>query len=126
MAYKILVIDDENTLRHFLRLHLQEHGYQVTEAPDGQTAFELIEGNTFDVALIDLHLTDMDGLDIMRHLRREAPETSVIILTAYASVGSAVEALRQGAHDYLTKPCDTAELLASVADGIARQTASPT
>jgi DNA-binding response OmpR family regulator len=126
VAYKILVIDDENTLRHFLRLHLQEHGYQVTEAPDGQTAFELIEGNTFDVALIDLHLTDMDGLDIMRHLRREAPETSVIILTAYASVGSAVEALRQGAHDYVTKPFDTAELLASVADSIARQTASPT
>jgi DNA-binding response OmpR family regulator len=126
VPYNILVIDDEDTLRHFLRLHLQEHGYQVTEAPDGQTAFKLIEGNTFDVALIDLHLTDMDGLDIMRHLRREAPETSVIILTAYASVGSAVEALRQGAHDYVTKPFDTAELLASVADSIARQTASPT
>jgi DNA-binding response OmpR family regulator len=120
------VIDDEKTLRHFLRLTLQEHSYEVTEAPDGETALDLIERTRFDLALLDLHLTDMDGLDILRHLRHVAPETGVIIVTAYASVDSAVEALRQGAHDYLTKPFDTAELLASVADGIARRGASPT
>lgn len=125
MSHKILVIDDENTLRHFLRLHLQERGYHVTEAPDGKTAIQLIDREHFEVALVDLHLTDMDGLDIMRHLRQKSPQTSVIILTAYASVDSAVEALRQGAHDYLTKPFETTELLASVADGIARQTATP-
>lgn len=125
MSHKILVIDDEDTLRHFLRLHLQERGYHVTEAPDGDTAIRLIDREQFEVALVDLHLTDMDGLDIMRHLRQKSPQTSVIILTAYASVDSAVEALRQGAHDYLTKPFETAELLASVADGIARQTATP-
>ena len=126
MTYKILVVDDENTLRHFLRLHLQEQGYQVTEAADGNTAMKLIDENDFDVALVDLHLTDMHGLDIMRYLRQVAPKTSVIILTAYASVDSAIEALRQEAHDYLTKPFDTAELLASVADGIARQSVTPT
>ncbi len=125
MSHKILVIDDEDTLRHFLRLHLQERGYHVAEAPDGDTAIRLIDREQFEVALVDLHLTDMDGLDIMRHLRQKSPQTSVIILTAYASVDSAVEALRQGAHDYLTKPFETAELLASVADGIARQTATP-
>jgi DNA-binding response OmpR family regulator len=122
---KVLVIDDEDTLRYFLRLNLQEHGYRVTEAADGQTAIHLIDQEQFDVALVDLQLTDMDGLDIMRYLRRVAPRTSVIILTGYATVDSAVEALRQGAHDYLTKPCDTAELLSSVADGIARQSAGP-
>jgi len=126
VTHKILVVDDENTLRHFLRLHLQEQGYHVTEAADGNTAMRLIDKNKFDVALVDLHLTDMDGLDIMRHLRQVAPKTSVIILTAYASVDSAIEALRQEAHDYLTKPFDTSELLASVADGIARQSATPT
>jgi DNA-binding response OmpR family regulator len=120
---KVLVVDDEKTLRHFLRLNLQEQGYQVIDAADGQTAMKLIEKDNFDVALIDLHLTDMDGLDIMRYLRKVAPHTSVIILTGYATVDSAVEALRQGAHDYLTKPCNTADLLASVADGIARQSA---
>ncbi len=125
MTHKILVIDDEKTLRHFLRLNLQEQGYHVTEAADGKTAMKLIAGESFDVALVDLHLTDMDGLDIMRHLRKTAPQTNVIILTGYATVNSAVEALRQGAHDYLTKPCNTTDLLASVADGIARQSAKP-
>ncbi len=125
MTHKVLIIDDERTLRHFLRLNLQEQGYQVTEAGNGKTAMKLIDRERFEVALVDLHLTDMDGLDIMRYLRKVAPRTSVIILTGYATVDSAVEALRQGAHDYLTKPCNTSELLASVADGIARQSAEP-
>jgi DNA-binding response OmpR family regulator len=119
------VIDDEETLRYFLRLHLQEQGYQVTEAADGKTALNLIDKNSFDVALVDLRLTDMNGLDIVRHLRQVAPRTSAIILTAHATLDSAIEALRQGAFDYLTKPFDTTELLASVADGIARQSAQP-
>lgn len=123
MTGRVLVVDDEKTLRHFLRLNLQEQGYEVTEAADGQTALALIEQQRFDVALVDLRLTDMDGLDIVRRLRQLAPTTSVIILTAYATLDSAVEALRQGAHDYLTKPFDTSELLTSVADGLARQSA---
>lgn len=121
---RVLIVDDEDTLRYFLRLNLQEHHYHVIEASNGKTALSLIAENDFDVALVDLHLTDMDGLDIMRYLRRVSPETSVIILTGYASVDSAVEALRQGAHDYLIKPSNTAELLASVADGIARRSIS--
>jgi DNA-binding response OmpR family regulator len=67
----------------------------------------------------------MHGLDIVRQLRQVSPATSVIILTAYASLDSAIEALRQGAHDYLPKPFNPTELLASVADGIARQSALP-
>jgi DNA-binding response OmpR family regulator len=121
VGHQILVIDDEKTLRYFLRLHLQEQGYQVTEASDGKTALKLISKNDFDVALVDLRLTDMHGLDIVRHLRQVAPKTSVIILTAHASLDSAIEALRQGANDYLTKPFDTTELMASVADSIARR-----
>jgi DNA-binding response OmpR family regulator len=123
MTGRVLVVDDEKTLRHFLRLNLQEQGYEVAEAADGQTALNFIEQERFDVALVDLRLTDMDGLDIVRRLRQLTPTTSVIILTAYATLDSAIEALRQGAHDYLTKPFDTSELLASVADGLARQSA---
>jgi two-component system response regulator MtrA len=124
VTHRILIVDDEVTLRYFLRLNLEHHGYQVTEAADGKTALKLIEHNSFHVALIDLQLTDMNGLDIMRYLRKSAPTTSVIILTGYATVNSAIEALRHGAHDYLTKPYKTEELLSSVADGIARQSAA--
>jgi len=122
---QVLVVDDENTLRHFLGLNLKNQGYQVGEAADGKTAMRLIDQQHFDVALVDLRLTDMDGLDIVRYLRQVAPQTGVIILTAYATFDSAIEALRQGAHDYLTKPFKTDELLASVADSIARQSAEP-
>lgn len=125
MTHKILVVDDEQTLRYFLRLNLQEQGYNVSEAADGTTALQLIEHNQFDIALLDLRLTDMSGLDILRHLRQHAPQTNVIILTAHATLDSAIEALRQGAHDYLLKPFNTSDLLTSVADALARQ-AEPT
>lgn len=123
MSHQILIVDDEKTFRYFLSLHLQEQGYQVTEAADGESAVRLINTRSFDVALVDLRLTDMDGLEVMRHLRQASPETSVIILTGYATLDSAIEALRQGAHDYVTKPFETEELLTSVADGIARKSA---
>jgi DNA-binding response OmpR family regulator len=121
MTHHILIVDDEKTLRYFLRRKLEDQGYRVTEAADGHLAMELIELNYFDVALVDLRLTDMNGLEIVRRLRQVCPKTSIIILTAYATVDSAIEALRQGAHDYVTKPFNTSDLLASVADGIARQ-----
>lgn len=126
MSHQILIVDDEKTFRYFLSLHLQAHEYHVTEAADGQSALKLINEQEFDVALVDLRLTDMDGLEVMRYLRRVSPQTSVIILTGYGTLDSAVEALRQGIHDYLTKPFDTAELLASVADGVARRSTTAT
>lgn len=125
MTPRILVVDDEDTFRHFLKLNLQEQGYQVTDAADGQTALQLIRQQQFEAALIDLRLADLDGLEIVRQLRQIAPQTSVIILTGFATLDSAIEALRQGAHDYLTKPFDTAELLARVADAIAKPSVQP-
>lgn len=125
MSHQILVVDDEKTFRYFLTLHLKEQGYEVHEAEDGQAALKLIDQKTFDLALIDLRLTDMNGLEVVRHVRKISPQTSVIILTGYATLDSAIEALRQGAHDYVTKPFETAELLASVADGLARQKTKP-
>lgn len=121
MTYKILVVDDEDTFRHFLKLNLQQQGYQITDSADGQTALKIIRQQIFDMALIDLRLADLDGLEIVRQLRQLTPQTSVIILTGYATLDSAIEALRQGAHDYLTKPFETEELLARVADALAKQ-----
>jgi DNA-binding response OmpR family regulator len=113
MSEHILIVDDEDTLRYFLKRTLQDEGYQVSEAADGQTALDLLEHETFDLALVDLRMAGVDGLEVMRQFRLQSPETQVIIVTAYASVPSAVEALRHGAHDYLTKPVNTEELLAS-------------
>jgi DNA-binding response OmpR family regulator len=123
MTEHILIVDDEDTLRHFLKLTLQDEGYYVSEAASGYAALNWLERESFDLALVDLRMADMDGLEVMRQFRQRSPETQIIILTGYASVPSVVEALRQGAHDYLTKPVDTAELLASVADGLARRRA---
>jgi DNA-binding response OmpR family regulator len=121
MSAHILIVDDEDTLRYFLRRTLESEGYQVSEAADGEVALDLLEHERFDLALVDLRMAGVDGLEVMRQFRQRSPETQIIIVTAYASVPSAVEALRQGAHDYLTKPFNTEELLASVADGLARR-----
>ncbi|MFQ5611656.1 MAG: response regulator transcription factor [Anaerolineae bacterium] len=121
MSHKVLIVDDEATLRYFLRLELEGKGYDVTEAENGEKALEFIKANPFDVALVDLRMAGVDGLEVMRQLHQQSPQTKVIILTAYASLSSAIEALRHDAHDYVIKPFDTEELLASVADAIASQ-----
>ena len=123
MAEHILIVDDEDTLRHFLKLTLEDEGYRVSEAASGHAALDWLGRESIDLALVDLRMADIDGLEVMRQFRQRSPETQIIILTGYASVPSAVEALRQGAHDYLTKPVKTAELLTSVADGLARRRA---
>jgi DNA-binding response OmpR family regulator len=121
MTTHILIVDDEDTLRYFLKRTLEGEGYRVSEAGNGQTAIDLLTHETFDLALVDLRMAGVDGLEVMRQFRQRSPETQIIIVTGYASVPSAVEALRHGAHDYLTKPVNTEELLASVADGLARR-----
>jgi DNA-binding response OmpR family regulator len=125
MAPHILIVDDEDTLRYFLRRTLEAQGYWVSEASDGQVALDLLANECFDLALIDLRMAGVDGVEVMRQFRQRSPDTQIIIVTGYASVPSAVEALRQGAHDYLTKPFNTEELLASVADGLAQRHATP-
>lgn len=119
---RILIVDDEDTIRYFLRLELEDKGYEVWDVETGEKALKLIQTHNFDAALLDLNLpTEIGGLDIMHRLRETAPETSVIIITAHATVSSAIDALRQGAHDYVTKPFTTPDLLASIADGVARK-----
>ncbi len=121
MNPRILIVDDEETIRYFLRLELEQQNYEVWDVSTGEKALKLLETHNFDLALLDLRLPGVGGLEIMSHLRKTAPETSVIIVTAYATLNSAIDALRQGAHDYVLKPFDTQDLLASIADGIARK-----
>ena len=100
---------------------LEQAGYAVATASTGAVASHLLQEATFDVALVDLRLDDMDGLEIVALLRQHSPETVPIVLTGYASLDTAVGALRRGAYDYLTKPCDTEELKATVARAVERR-----
>jgi two-component system, OmpR family, response regulator len=120
-AAKILVVDDEASIRFFLCDVLERDGRIVTAVDSGETALQYAQAESFDLALIDLRLPGMDGMQLLKNLRRISPDTSIIILTAHASMETAIEALRQGAHDYLFKPCKTVELRESVASGLMKR-----
>lgn len=121
MTIQFLVVDDEATIRYFLQRTLARDGYQVTLADSGEAALKCMATQEFDLALIDLKMRGMDGLELLAALRQQQPDTPVIILTAYASMETAVEALRQGAHDYLFKPCKTLDLRQSVRTGLIKR-----
>lgn len=115
---KILVVDDEESIRFSLEETLTRDGYEVVTAESGEGALKLIDEQVFDLALIDLQLPGIKGMEILTTLRKKAPETAVIVLTAHATLETAVEALRHGAHDYLFKPCKTIELRQSIRQGL--------
>ena len=115
----VLVIDDDASLRRTLRLSLELLGHNAVEARDSAAAIENLERQPFDVAFLDLRLAQEQGLDILPRLLRLAPELQVIVVTAYATIESAVEAMRRGAFDYLPKPF-TPDQLRLVLDRIAK------
>ncbi|WP_306304153.1 sigma-54-dependent transcriptional regulator [Desulfosarcina cetonica] len=115
MNAKILVVDDDQSHRTMLRAVLTAEGYQVQEADDGDTACRAVEQEVFDLVLMDLRMKRMDGDAAQKRMAAVSPETPVIIMTAYGSVRSAVESLKSGARDYLTKPIDVDELKILVA-----------
>jgi DNA-binding response OmpR family regulator len=118
---KILVVDDEPHIRFFLEKVLTRVGHDVTSVENGQSALKIIQSIEFDLALIDLKLGDISGIDLLSALRQQSPCTSVIVLTGYASLDTAVEALRHGAHDYLFKPTKTVDLRESVRTGLLKR-----
>ncbi len=117
----ILVVDDESGIRYYLERFLTREGYQVTTVSDGETALKRLAVEEFDVVLLDLKMKGIGGLEVLAELHRAWPATTVIILTAYASLESAVEALRSGAHDYLFKPCNNDDLRESIRTGLLRR-----
>lgn len=108
---KLLLVDDEKVIRASLSRELRLAGYEVSAAEDGAKALEKIQENHFDAIITDLVMPDLDGISLLKAAKQLKPETSVLILTGYGDLGSAIDALRLGADDYLIKPCDTDELL---------------
>lgn len=110
MADRILVVEDNETLRAGIRISLEEEGYSVLEAATGEEAAKLLESETFHVVVSDIRLGDLTGVDVLRKAREINSETEVLLMTAYATVDSAVQALRLGAFDYIQKPFDIEHL----------------
>lgn len=116
----VLVVDDEGANRYSVSKTLQRVGYVVTEAASGEDALEHIHTEEFDVVLTDIRMQGIDGVELLRRVKEQSPDAIVILMTGYASLGTAVEALRLGAHDYLIKPSSSQDIRQSVARGIER------
>ena len=117
----VLVVDDEESVATTIEAILKMDGHDVTAVTSGAEAVRLLNERQYDVVLTDLRLADMDGVDVLKEVQRTSPDTAAIMLTGYASLESAVAALRSGAYDYLMKPSDVEELRATVNRAIERR-----
>ncbi len=111
---KILVVDDDQNLLKVINMRLDAHGYRVSTAFKSEKAVKSARAEVFDLALVDLKLNGENGIDLMGELHQINPEMPVIILTAYGTINSAVEAMKKGAYSYLTKPFDFEELVLQI------------
>ena len=107
---KILVVDDEKSMRDFLSIVLKKEGYAVTTAEDGETASRLVQQEIFDLVLTDVKMPKMNGLQVLKTVKEASPDTIVVMITAFASTETAIEAMKEGAYDYLTKPFQIEEV----------------
>src|SRR5205085_113107 len=103
-ATHILIVDDEPLIRDSLAEYLSQEGFAITACANGETALDKARTRRFEVALCDMQLPGMDGIELLERLLKISPETFVVLITAYATVENAVEAFQRGAHDYLMKP----------------------
>lgn len=119
----ILIVDDEPVVRESLEQWFGDEGYHVQVAANGRDALGALVKQRFDLALIDIKMPGMDGMELQGRIKDAAPELPVIVMTGYASVETAVQALKQGAYDYVTKPVDPDELSHAVSKAIAHHRA---
>ena len=110
----ILVVDDDKSVRTTFSSVLRKEGYRVTAVENGYEAIKAIDEESFDLALVDLRMPGLDGIEVLEKIKSRRPQTRVIIFTGYGSITTAVEAIRKGATDYLNKPFSPPELKAGV------------
>ena len=107
---KVLVVDDERSMREFLEIMLTKEGYNVQTAANGKEALTLTKKELFDLAILDIRMPKMTGIETLCRLKEISPETLVLMITAYASTDTAIQAMKQGAYDYITKPFKIEEI----------------
>jgi two-component system response regulator GlrR len=115
---KILVLDDDQNLLKVIKMRLEASGYQVATAIQARTALEIAKKEGIDLALVDLKLAGKNGIEVMQELHQIDPEMPIIILTAYGTIKTAVEAMKRGAYSYLSKPYDYHDLLLQIKNGL--------
>ncbi len=125
MPGSILVVDDEPLKRITLQIELAENGYQVYEAADAQAARRILDSCPIDVVVSDVRMPGLSGLELLTYIKQTRPAVEVILMTAYATIDTAVLAIKRGAHDYITKPFTTQELLAKLEPLMARRATAP-
>lgn len=120
--YSILVVDDELSMRELLEYMLEKQGYRVACAANGKAALARIEKDHYDLLLCDIRLGDMTGLEVLKASKKKNPHVTVIMISAFATTETAVEAMNQGAFDYVPKPFENKELLLTIANALERKT----
>ena len=118
---RILVVDDETSMRQLLEITLRKEGHRVTMAESGQKAVEAFSKAAYDLVISDIKMPDRSGVEVLRVVKQSAPETPVIMITAYSSAETAVEALRLGAYDYIAKPFEIDELKVTIKNALEKQ-----
>ena len=117
----ILVVDDKEWERKFLKEFLEESGYKVDEAGDGEEAIEKIKNNTYDLVITDLRMGEQSGFDVLKTAKTQSYKPEVIVITAYGTIESAVNAIKLDAFDYLTKPLDSKRVLITIGQALERK-----
>ena len=118
---RILLIDDDENIRRVLTEILQEKGYKVDPAETGERAIELSNKRFYNIALIDIRLPDMSGVELLTRLKETKPKMRKVIITGYPTLENAIEALNRGAHAYIVKPLDISKALATIEQQLEKQ-----
>jgi len=113
---RMLLVDDEDDFRTTLANRLKLRNIDVTDAASGDEAIELVKQKSFDVAVIDVKMPGIDGIETLKQVKKIQPAMEIVMLTGHASIESGMEAMKLGAYDYVMKPCDIDELLTKAGD----------
>src|SRR5688572_9988505 len=118
----ILIVDDEKSIRKTLREILEYEKYKVDEADNGQDALEKLKDNPYDVILLDIKMPKMDGMEVLEKAQQAVPDVPVIMISGHGNIDTAVEAVKKGAYDYISKPPDLNRLLITLRNALDRTT----
>ena len=118
MKPRILVVDDEESIREFLDIMLRKEGYEVTCVEDGQKAIDMLKKKTIDLIISDLQMPNVTGIELLKHVKETYPDLLFMLITAFGTTESAVEAMKMGAYDYITKPFKIDEVRINIANAL--------
>ena len=125
MTASLLIVEDQKAAGEYLRLLLQQEGYQTELASDGVEAMVALERDRFDLILSDIHMPNMDGLELLAHVKQRWPQLPVIVITAASEASDIVEAVQLGATNYLVKPASPPAVMAAVQKALTARTGPP-